>query len=81
MTKRECEDLKSCVLDEMEVFATCHPHKLSRSKRSYAHHQSTIKRFNARKTKLNKKWQQGRSGEDFTSWAHSRAIYNLAEVV
>jgi hypothetical protein len=36
---------------------------------------------NARKTKLNKKWQQGRSGEDFTSWAHSRAIYNLAEVV
>ena len=64
----------------MKVFATCHPHKLSRAKRSYAHHQSTIN-VNARKTKLNKKWQQGRSGEDFTSWAHSRAIYNLAEVV
>lgn len=64
----------------MKVFATCHPHKLSSSKRSHARINQLLN-VNARKTKLNKKWQQGRSGEDFTSWTHSRAIYNLAEVV
>ena len=64
----------------MKVFATCHPHKLSRAKRSSRIINQLIN-VNARKTKLNEKWQQGRSGEDFTSRAHSRAIYNLAEVV
>jgi hypothetical protein len=64
----------------MKVFATCHPtNSLVQSALTRIINQ--LINVNARKTKLNKKWQQGRSGEDFTSRAHSRAIYNLAEVV